>query len=63
MKWTLDAGQIEVVNPTLAAALRRKSITQCVAIILEANETMRGLIDRRPLAIQAPGLGHRADPT
>jgi hypothetical protein len=45
MKWRLDAGQIEVVDPAVAAILRRKTVTERVAMILDANETMRKLIE------------------
>jgi hypothetical protein len=45
MKWRLDPGQIEVVDPAVAAVLRRKTVTERVAMILEANQTMRRLIE------------------
>jgi hypothetical protein len=45
MKWRLDPGQIEVVDPAIAAILRRKTITERVAMVLDANVTMRKLIE------------------
>jgi hypothetical protein len=45
MKWRLDPGQIEVVDPSVTAVLRRKSVTERVAMILDANQTMRSLIE------------------
>jgi hypothetical protein len=43
-RWRLDVGQIEVIEDRLAEALRRKTPAQRVAMISEANETMRQLI-------------------
>ena len=40
----LDAGQIEVIEDELADVLRRKTPAERVAMISEANETMRLLI-------------------
>ena len=45
MKWRLDPGQIEVVDDAIAEILRGKSVTERVAMILEANELMRKLIE------------------
>jgi hypothetical protein len=53
MKWRLDPGQIEVVDPAVAAILRGKTITERVAMILDANATMRKLIEG-PLRAQHP---------
>ena len=44
MRWRLDQGQIEVIEDGLADVLRRKTPAQRVAMISEANETMRMLI-------------------
>ena len=41
MKWRLDPGQIEVVDDALAEVLRRKTVTERVAMVLDANRTMR----------------------
>jgi hypothetical protein len=40
----LDTGQIEVIEDELADVLRRKTPAERVAMIAEANETMRLLI-------------------
>ena len=53
MKWRLDPGQIEVVDPAVARVLRAKTITQKVAMILDANKTMRKLIEG-PLRARYP---------
>jgi hypothetical protein len=53
MKWRLDPGQIEVVDPAIAAILRRKTITERVAMVLDANVTMRKLIEG-PLRARHP---------
>lgn len=53
MKWRLDPGQIEVVEDAVAEVLRRKTVTERVAMILEANETMRSLIEG-PLRAKHP---------
>lgn len=45
MRDSLDPRRIEVVAPAIAAILRRKTITERVAMILEANATMRQLIE------------------
>ena len=44
MKWRLDAGQIEVVDDAVADILRKKTVTQRVAIALDANRTARMLV-------------------
>jgi hypothetical protein len=43
--WRLDAGQIEVIEDELAEALRRKTPAERVAMISEADQTMRLLIE------------------
>jgi len=53
MKWRLDPGQIEVVDPAVAAVLRRKTITERIAMVLDANATMRLLIEG-PLRARHP---------
>jgi hypothetical protein len=53
MKWRLDNGQIEVVDWAVAEVLRSKTITQRVAMILDANRTMRKLIEG-PLRARHP---------
>ena len=45
MKWRLDAGQIEVVDDAVAEVLRRKTAAERVAMALDANRTMRLLIE------------------
>jgi hypothetical protein len=40
----VDPRRIEVVDPEVARILRTKSIPQRVAMILQANQTMRQLI-------------------
>jgi len=45
MKWRLDKGQIEVVDDAVAQALRGKTLTERVAMVLEANRTMRLVIE------------------
>ena len=45
MKWRLDPGQIEVVDDAVADVLRRKTPTERVEMILDANRTMRLLIE------------------
>ena len=45
--WRLDDGQIEVVDPAVALILRQKSPTERVALIFDANRTMRQLIAGR----------------
>ena len=44
-KWRLDAGQIEVVDEAIAKVLRSKEPWQRVAMIGQANRTMRALIE------------------
>jgi len=45
MKWRLDKGQIEVVDDAVAQALRGKTLTERVAMVFEANRTMRLVIE------------------
>ena len=45
MKWRLDKGQIEVVDDAVAEALRGKTLTERVALVFEANRTMRRVIE------------------
>ena len=45
MTWRLDSGQIEVVDSTVAMVLRKKTPDQRVAMIFDANHTMRLLIE------------------
>src|SRR2546423_630418 len=45
IRWRLDAGQIEVVDDAIAQILRRKTPAQRVAMILDANQTMRLLLE------------------
>lgn len=45
MKDRADLNRIETIDPAVAAILRRKTITQRVAMILDANATMRQLIE------------------
>ena len=45
MKWRLDPGQIEVVDDAVADVLRGKTVAQRVEMILDANRTMRLLIE------------------
>jgi len=42
--WRLDPGQIEVVDDQVAAALKRKTPAERLAMVFEANRTMRALI-------------------
>ena len=42
----LDDGQIEVVDPFVAKCLRERTIAERVAMV-DANRTMRGLIEAR----------------
>jgi ABC-type transport system involved in cytochrome bd biosynthesis fused ATPase/permease subunit len=44
-KWRLDPGQIEVVDEAIAKVLRTKQPWERVAMIGQANETMRALIE------------------
>jgi hypothetical protein len=44
-KWRLDAGQIEVVDEAMAKVLRSKEPWQRVAMIGQANRTMRALME------------------
>jgi len=53
MKWRLDPGQIEVVDEAMAKVLRGKTVTERVAMILDANATMRKLIEG-PLRARHP---------
>lgn len=53
MKWRLDPGQIEVVDPAVAAILRRKTVTERAAMMFEANELMRKMI-AAPLRARHP---------
>lgn len=41
MKWRLDDGQIEVIDDALAEVLRQKTPAERVAMIFDANRTMR----------------------
>lgn len=43
MKWRLDDGQIEVLDPELARVLRQKTPAQRVAMVGQANRTARQL--------------------
>lgn len=43
----LDDGQIEVVDPFVAKCLRERTIAERVAMVFDANRTMRGLIEAR----------------
>ena len=43
-KWRLDAGQIEVVDEAVAKVLRSKEPSERVAMIGQANRTMRALL-------------------
>ena len=45
MKWRLDPGQIEVVDDAVADVLRSKTPAQRVEMMLDANRTMRLLIE------------------
>ena len=45
MKWRLDRGRIEVVDDAVAEALRAKTFTERLGMVLEANRTMRLLIE------------------
>jgi hypothetical protein len=45
MKDRPDFYRIEIIDPAVAAILRRKTITERVAMILDANATMRQLIE------------------
>ncbi len=44
MKWRLDDGQIEVLDPRVAEALRAMTPARRIALGLEANRTARLLI-------------------
>jgi len=44
MKWRLDPGQIEVVDDAVAEVLRRKTPAERIAMIFDANDTMRLII-------------------
>ena len=44
-KWRLDAGQIEVVDERVAKILRTKQPWERVAMIGQANRTMRALLE------------------
>ena len=41
----IDPGRIEVIDEMVARILRSKTVTQRVAMILQANQTMRQLIE------------------
>ena len=43
--WRLDDGQIEVVDDAVAELLRRKTPAERVAMLLEANVTLRALVE------------------
>jgi len=45
MKWRLDPGQIEVVDDAVADVLRRKTPAERIAMIFDANDTMRLIIE------------------
>jgi len=45
MRWRLDDGQIEVLDDAVADVLRRKSLSERVAMVFAANRTMRLLIE------------------
>lgn len=45
--WRLDDGQIEVVDVLVADILRKKTPMERVAMIFDANQTMRRLIAGR----------------
>ena len=45
MKWRLDFGQIEVVDDAVADILRRKTVTERVAMVFAAHRMARGLIE------------------
>lgn len=47
MKYTPDARRIEVVDPAMAEVYRRKTPAERIAMICDANETMRLLIAGR----------------
>ncbi|MBL7133787.1 MAG: hypothetical protein ISS78_06795 [Phycisphaerae bacterium] len=44
MKWRLDPGQIEVVDDAVAEVLRRKTPAERIAMVFDANDTMRLII-------------------
>ena len=44
-KWRLDAGQIEVIDERVAQILRTKQPWERVAMIGQANRTMRALLE------------------
>lgn len=44
-KWRLDAGQIEVVDDAVVEVLRAKQPWERVAMIGQANRTMRALLE------------------
>ncbi len=50
----LDDGQIEVVDPFVAKCLRERTIAERVAMVFDANRTMRGLIEAR-VRMNQPG--------
>ena len=43
-KWRLDAGQIEVIDDTMAQVLRGKQPWERVAMVGQANRTVRQLM-------------------
>ncbi len=45
IKWRLDAGQIEVVDDAVAQALRQKTPTERIGMVLAANRTMRLVVE------------------
>jgi len=45
MKWRLDDGQIEVVDPAVAEVLRRKTPGERVSMACDCNRTARLLIE------------------
>ena len=44
-KWRLDDGQIEVVDPALAAVLRRKTLAERIAMVSAAHKMVRLCIE------------------
>lgn len=49
----MDRGQIEVIDDAMAQVLRAKTISQRVAMVFDANRTMRKLIEA-PLRSKHP---------
>ncbi|MHB1033947.1 MAG: hypothetical protein ACYC35_06305 [Pirellulales bacterium] len=47
MQWRLDSGQIQILEERVAASLRAMTPTQRVAMIFDANRTMRLRLEGR----------------